>query len=519
MGRLTSILPGTARFGLTLRRIAPRRAGHAAPVSLGRVRAARGGRLLLSLVIPAVCVAFLSGGAAFAYWMTTNSANPAAAEGGTLSAPTGGMQTATTPGSVTISWTAPTGYTPTSYTVSRCTGGSCTPTTAITSGGCSGVILTTSCTDTDGDLAPGQTYTYAVTAVLDNWVSPASASFQGTTTAASALLFTVQPGSGANIQATGTGTFTVTVAITDSSGNTVTSDNSDDVTLAIDSNPSEGVLSCTNPGDLTVQVVAGLAHFTGCSITAAGTGYTLTASSNAAGPLSAPDNANSFNIVAGDPSQLVFTNGPVVGPPSDTADLGPLTVQLEDQNGNVATAGSGGVTVGLSASGFPDVVFAASSDGADVSFVTIGPGSSSASFYFGDTQTENPQITASAAGLTSAQQTETVGPDQLAFTSSPFSAPTSSSAVDGPNTVQLENYDGTPIDAGGDGLTVDLTSTSTGIHGFAATSGGVPVTSVVIPSGESSVSFYYGDESSGSPEIMAGATGVTSATQTETITS
>jgi len=389
-------------------RFARRRAAHAVPQSAGRVRAARGSRILLSLVLPAVCVAFLSGGAAFAYWMTTNSANPAAAEGATLSAPTGGMQTAATPGSVTISWTAPTGYTPTSYTVSRCAGGSCTPVTAITSGDCSGVILTTSCTDTDGDLAPGHTYTYAVTAVLDNWVSPASASFQGTTTAAAALLFTVQPGNGANIQATGTGTFTVTVAIVDSADNTVTSDNTDDVTLAIDNNPSEGVLSCTNNGDLTVQVVAGLAHFTGCSITATGTDYTLTASSNAAGPLTAPGNANSFNIVAGNPSQLVYTTAPVTGQAADSADLGPITVQLEDQNGNVATAGAGGVTVGLASNSTGVHGFAATSDGAPVTSVTIGSGQPSVSFYYGDELSGSPTLTASATDLTSATQAETI---------------------------------------------------------------------------------------------------------------
>jgi hypothetical protein len=408
MNRVSSVLASTARTGLRLPRIARHRAAHAVHETARLSRVARGSRLLLSLAVPAVCVVALSGGAAFAYWMTTNSANPAAAAAATLSAPTGGTQTGATPGSVTISWTAPAGYTPTSYTVSRCTGDSCTPSTAITSGGCSGEILATSCTDTDGDLAPGQTYTYAVTAVLDNWTSPPSATFEGTTTGASALLFTVQPGTGANIQATGTGSFTVTVAITDSNGNTVTSDNSDDVTLAIDNNPSGGVLSCTNPGDLTVQVVAGLAHFTGCSITVAGDGYTLTASSNASGPLSAPDNANSFNIVAGDPSQLTFTSAPVSGQAASNADLGPISVELLDQNGNVATAGAGGVTVNLASTSTGTNGFATTSGGELVTSVTIGSGQSSASFYYGDELAGTPTITASSTGLGQAMQTETI---------------------------------------------------------------------------------------------------------------
>jgi hypothetical protein len=191
-------------------------------------------------------------------------------------------------------------------------------------------------------------------------------------------------------------------------------------------------------------------------------------------------------------------------------------VQLQDQNGNVATAGAGGVTVGLSADG--TTVFATSSGGAQVSSVTIGSGSSTASFYFGDTAAESVKITASATGLTSAEQTETVGADQLVFTTEPFSDTASSGPTDGPVTVELENTDGTPVDAGSGGLTVDLASSSTGTYEFAATSGGTSVTSVTIPSGQSSVSFYYGDELAGTPTLTASATGVTSATQQETIT-
>ena len=479
----------------------------------------RRGNVLLSLAGPAVAIAVLSGSAALAYWLTTDSSNPAAAQAATLSAPTSGMQTGQTPGSVSISWTAPTGYTPTSYTVSRCLGSSCTPATAITSGGCSGQIIATSCTDTDGELAPGKTYSYAVTAVLDNWVSSPGAAFQGSTTPASQLGFTVQPGHNANIQATGSGTFTVSVAIEDSSGNTVTSDNSDDVTLAVGDNPGGGVLSCTNDGELTVQVVAGVANFTGCSITTAGTGYTLTASSNATPLLTAPTNANSFNIVAGAPSKLAFTTAAIVGPPSASAELGPLTVQLEDQNGNVATAGAGGVSLGLSASPSAGAVFATSSGGSPVTSVTIGSGSSSASFYLGDSNSENPvTVTASAAGLTSATQNETIGADKLAFTTSALSDTASDSAVDGPLALQLENASGAAVDAGAGGLTVDLTSTSTGTYRFASSSGGGSVTSVTIPSGSSSVSFYYGDELAGTPTITASATGVTASAQTETIT-
>jgi len=113
------------------------------------------------------------------------------------------------------------------------------------------------------------------------------------------LAFTIQPSSGQNVPTTST--FNVAVAIEDSNGNTVTSGtgSTDTVTLAIGANPpAAGVLSCTDTGGLTVAAVAGVANFTGCSITVAGTGYKLTASDPTHTTVTAPANANSFNITA-----------------------------------------------------------------------------------------------------------------------------------------------------------------------------------------------------------------------------
>ncbi|MGO9027468.1 MAG: beta strand repeat-containing protein, partial [Acidimicrobiales bacterium] len=90
--------------------------------------------------------------------------------------------------------------------------------------------------------------------------------------AANKLVFTTQPTPGQNIAATGTGSFSASVAIQDGGGNTVTTDNTTTANLAIGINPAAGVLSCTNTGGLTVTAVAGVANFTGCAITKAGTG-------------------------------------------------------------------------------------------------------------------------------------------------------------------------------------------------------------------------------------------------------
>ncbi len=129
-----------------------------------------------------------------------------------------------------------------------------------------------------------------------------------TSGAATKLAFSTQPTVGQNIQATGTGTFSASVSVQDANANTVTTA-TNAVTLAIGTNPSAGVLACTNTGGLTVNAVAGVASFTGCSITKAGTGYTLAATSSPV--LTPPVNANAFNITAGSASQLAFTTQPL----------------------------------------------------------------------------------------------------------------------------------------------------------------------------------------------------------------
>ncbi len=305
--------------------------------------------MVLALTGAAVGVTFLCAGAALAYFVTTDSSNPAAAEAFTLSAPGGGAQNGTaTPNSIPIKWNAPSDYTPTGYTVLRCTGSSCTNFAAISNGTCHGTISGTSCTDSDTGLAAGTTYSYEVEAQFHNWVSAASASFQAATTAATKLAFTNQPPS--SIQAKGTGSFSVSVTVEDANGVTVINDNSDNVTLAIASGSPSGTLSCT--GGLTATVSSGVANFTGCAITKAGSGYQLTASS---GSLT-PANSNSFSITAGTASQVIATSGGGQSATGTASFANPLVATVEDANGNPVS----GVAV----------TFAAPSIGASVTFAS-----------------------------------------------------------------------------------------------------------------------------------------------------
>jgi hypothetical protein len=79
-------------------------------------------------------------------------------------------------------------------------------------------------------------------------------------------------------------------------GVTLTSGISATVTLAIGTNPAAGVLTC--PGGTSVGTVAGIATFTGCSISTPGTGYTLTATASNVVPATTigPATSAPFNV-------------------------------------------------------------------------------------------------------------------------------------------------------------------------------------------------------------------------------
>jgi hypothetical protein len=124
------------------------------------------------------------------------------------------------------------------------------------------------------------------------------------------LAFTTQPGGGA---AGSVWTAQPVVTVEDANGDKVTTDTSS-VTLAIGSNPGGGTLS----GTKTVAAVAGVAIFSGLSINATGTGYTLTATD---GSLTGAT-SSTFNIVCPTltmtPAAGALTGGTVGTPYSQT---------------------------------------------------------------------------------------------------------------------------------------------------------------------------------------------------------
>ena len=146
------------------------------------------------------------------------------------------------------------------------------------------------------------------------------------------LAFTTQPGSAS----AGSSTITVTVSVDDAAGHVVTTA-TNQITLAIGTNPAGGTLS----GTLTATAVAGVATFSNLSINNMGTGYTLAASTS--GLTSASSTA--FNVV-GPPSKLAFTVQP--GNVAAGGSITPaITVSIEDAAGNVVPTATNQVTIAI----------------------------------------------------------------------------------------------------------------------------------------------------------------------------
>ncbi|NIO09013.1 MAG: peptidase S8, partial [Deltaproteobacteria bacterium] len=112
---------------------------------------------------------------------------------------------------------------------------------------------------------------YTLNATAGGLTPAGSAAFAITAGAATQLVFTVQP---SNSAVGGIILGTPSVAVQDAGGNTVTGDNSTQITIAI--KPGTGTSSANLGGTLTLVVANGVADFTNLSIDLAGSGYVLT---------------------------------------------------------------------------------------------------------------------------------------------------------------------------------------------------------------------------------------------------
>ncbi len=174
---------------------------------------------------------------------------------------------------------------------------------------------------------------YTLIASSSGLTSATSSAFNITPAAAAKLVFSTQPANG-----TAGATFTpaVKVAIQDTYGNATSSTAS--VTLALGANPAGGTLG----GTTTVAAVSGTASFSTLSITKAGTGYTLSASS---GTLSGAT-SSTFAIGAAAPYRVTFTRQPS-NINAGAAITPSVQASLFDQYGNAATQATTAVSISL----------------------------------------------------------------------------------------------------------------------------------------------------------------------------
>jgi hypothetical protein len=273
----------------------------------------------------------------------------------------------------------------------------------------------------------GSGYTLRASAAgLTHHVSNA---FNITHAGASKLAFGTQPP--ANTTAGSTITPAVTVRVLDAFDNLVTSSNAA-VALAIGTNPGGGTLG----GNTAANAVSGIATFSTLFINAAGSGYTLVASSG----MVTGATSNAFNINPGSPTKLGF-----LVQPTDTqlnASISPaVQVAVQDSLGNTITTSTAPVSVvlednpgGTELSGTTTV----NAVGGIATFSTL----SLAQTGIGYT------LAANSSGLQTSVSTAfevTVGPPaQLAFLQQPVNTPPNTVMVPWPS-VQALDAAGNPV--------------------------------------------------------------------------
>lgn len=254
-----------------------------------------------------------------------------------------------------------------------------------------------------------------------------------------------------------------------------------------------------NFGGTTLTQGAGANQF---SVNAAGTQITLN---------SVPSGTGSVNVTV--------TNGAYTMPSP------PLVFTYLALNNVAPTSGPAGTGLTLNGTGFTGaptttVHFGSTTltQGSGPNQFSVNAGGTQITFPAPSGQSGNISITVSNNGYTTSAVTfneTTSAGNQLIFTTSAVSGSTSSTANLGEITIQRQNG-GSPITTGN--LTVNLSSLGAGTGVFATTQFGASVGSVTITAGNSTATFWYGNSAVGSPTITAAATGFTSGTQQETIT-
>ena len=211
-------------------------------------------------------------------------------------------------------------------------------------------------------------------------------------------------------------------------------------------------------------------------------------------------------------TKLGITRQPSSAATAGTAFAVQPVVAVQDASGSTVTTSSAPVTLAVTGGN--------GTSGFSCTATTVNAVNGVATFAGCQlTRAGSYTLTATSGSLTSVQtSTITVSAaaaSRLVVTSAPVSGTAASTATLGPLTVERQDAFGNPVVGSG---TVSLTSSSAGVAVFSTSSGGARTTTVTIPAGAASASFWYGDTRAGSPSITVSSEGLTSGSQTASIT-
>ncbi len=266
-------------------------------------------------------------------------------------------------------------------------------------------------------------------------------------------------------------------------------------------------------GNTNVTLVGGVAAYTNLSEeTAATITLTFYSGSDTVGP------SRSIVVSPAAAMQIAFKSSPL----SQTAGtMGNIVVGLEDQYGNSGAVSTSAQTIDLSTTSGSGAFYATENSTSPITSVSIPAGQTSVSFYYEDTLAGTPTVTAFDSAFNSTNgtrtQDETINPApavQVGITSSPL---TQNSGSKGQISFELEDQYGnaSPVSAN---QTIDLAATNGGVF-YASSSGGSPITQLVIDEGQASASVYFLDNTAGTSTVTLTDTSFTSAApiQQETV--
>ncbi|HEX8701849.1 MAG TPA: hypothetical protein VF815_23680 [Myxococcaceae bacterium] len=195
-----------------------------------------------------------------------------------------------------------------------------------------------------------------------------------------------------------------------------------------------------------------------------------------------------------------------------------VRVRSEDLQGNPSPV-SAATPVALAASpdtGFKFYSAAGCAPSSEVTSVTIASNGTEASFYFRSTRAGSVTMTVTAIGFTGVSQTETInpGPPAIIVFGGPqtLQAGVCSAAI----SVELRDSFGNPTPAGA-GRSIGL-SAGAGLAFYSNSGCVTQVTSVPVPQGSPSVSFYVRSNQAGSYTVTGQSTGLTNGTMSVVIT-